>query len=101
MTASPIITRRSDDVHGLGFGQVKTGHVMSRKMSFYQRGSSVEPEVPESPAPRRKVVRFTETKSSKSPVMRSWVAASRATIEKEENLPYSLTSESNTGYSDL
>ena len=34
------MTRRSDDMHGSGFGLVKTGHVMSTKISFYNRAAS-------------------------------------------------------------
>ena len=58
VSASPQVSRRSDDVHGYGFGQVKTGHVMSTKISFHNKASSVEKEVLETPEPRRRVVRF-------------------------------------------
>merc|ERR1711892_36072 len=54
------VARRTDDMHGLGFGQVKTGHVVTKKISFLQKASSVEPEraVTESPAPKKRMVRF-------------------------------------------
>merc|ERR1719187_280119 len=57
---SPQVARRTDDVHGLGFGQVRTGSVMSRKISLLTRAGSLEPELSEteSPAPRRRTVRF-------------------------------------------
>jgi len=37
------VTRRSDDPFGQGFGFVKTGFVSSKKLSFLQRASSLEP----------------------------------------------------------
>lgn len=65
---SPQVARRTDDLHGLGFGQVpvtrllepashhqvKTGSVMSRKISLLTRAGSLEPDLSEteSPAPR-------------------------------------------------
>jgi len=58
---SPQVTRRADDLHGLGFGQVRTGSVLSRKISLLTRAGSLEPEVDfttESPAPKRRTVRF-------------------------------------------
>jgi len=63
---SPCVTRRSDDINGLGFGQVRTGSVISRKISFMQRAGSLEPDpraVSESPAPRRRTVRFAGLES--------------------------------------
>merc|ERR1712192_64456 len=59
--SSPQVTRRADDLHGLGFGQVRTGSVLSRKISLLTRAGSLEPEVDfttESPAPKRRTVRF-------------------------------------------
>merc|ERR1719391_12326 len=58
VTASPQVTRRSDDIHGRGFGQVKTGHVMSTKISFYNRAASQERDVSATPEPKRKFVHF-------------------------------------------
>merc|ERR1719150_1646230 len=37
-----VVSRRSDDVHGLGFGNVKTGFVNTKKLTFLQRASSVD-----------------------------------------------------------
>merc|ERR1719431_1526427 len=37
VSASPRVTRRTDDMHGQGFGQVKTGHVITTKISFLNR----------------------------------------------------------------
>lgn len=37
-----FVTRRSDDVHGQGFGNVRTGFVNTTKLSFLQRSSSVD-----------------------------------------------------------
>jgi hypothetical protein len=67
---SPQVARRTDDVHGLGFGQVKTGSVMSREISLLTRAGSLEPEVDftESPAPKRRTVRFAGL-DSPSPTM--------------------------------
>ena len=99
---SPQVTRRADDLHGLGFGQVveillhkikvstrkditfifpllnktyiiqvKTGSVMSRKISLLTRAGSLEPEIDfttESPAPKRRTVRFAGL-GSPSPTM--------------------------------
>ena len=69
VSASPRVTRRSDDVHGQGFGQVKTGHVMTTKISFYNRAASTERDVAETPGQRRRVVRFdgVDTSHSLSP----------------------------------
>ena len=66
MSASPQIARRSDDVHGRGFGQVKTGHVMTTKISFYHRAASTERDLPETPEQRRRIVRFEGVDSSGS-----------------------------------
>ena len=66
MSASPQIARRSDDVHGRGFGQVKTGHVMTTKISFYHRAASTERDLPETPGQRRRIVRFEGVDSSGS-----------------------------------
>ena len=66
MSASPQVTRRSDDIHGHGFGQVKTGHVMTTKISFYNRAASTERDIPETPSQRRRVVRFQGEDSSGS-----------------------------------
>ena len=72
MSASPQIARRSDDVHGRGFGQVKTGHVMTTKISFYNRAASTERDTPETPGQRRRIVRFEglelDSSGSLSPV---------------------------------
>jgi len=76
VSASPHVTRRSDDMHGQGFGQVKTGHVISTKISFLNRAPSVEPESSpnESPAPRKRIVRFQGLDSpGNSPVPRPWI----------------------------
>merc|ERR1711884_106449 len=76
VSASPHVTRRSDDMHGHGFGQVKTGHVISTKISFLNRASSLEPEISpsESPAPRKRIVRFQGLDSpGNSPVPRPWI----------------------------
>ena len=54
VSASPQVSRRS----GQGFGQVKTGHVMSTKISFYKRTASEERELTATPEPRRRLVRF-------------------------------------------
>jgi hypothetical protein len=43
------VTRRSDDPHGQGFGNVKTGFVSSTKLSFLQQASGLDRDV--SPAP--------------------------------------------------
>ena len=50
--------------------QVKTGYVMSRKISLLTRAGSLEPEVDftESPAPKRRTVRFAGL-DSPSPTM--------------------------------
>ena len=50
--------------------QVKTGSVMSRKISLLTRAGSLEPEVDftESPAPKRRTVRFAGL-DSPSPTM--------------------------------
>jgi len=37
-----IVTRRSDDPYGQGFGFVKTGYVSSQKLSILERAASVE-----------------------------------------------------------
>jgi len=66
VSASPQIARRSDDVHGRGFGQVKTGHVMTTKISFYHRAASTERDLPETPGQRRRIVRFEGVDSSGS-----------------------------------
>ena len=72
MSASPQVTRRSDDIHGHGFGQVKTGHVMTTKISFYNRAASTERDIPETPSQRRRVVRFQgEDSSGSRPVMKT------------------------------
>ena len=55
VSASPQVTRRSDDVYGHGFGQVKTGHVMTTKISFYNRAASVEKDAINTPEQRRRV----------------------------------------------
>ena len=63
-------------MHGHGFGQVKTGHVISTKISFLNRASSLEPEISpsESPAPRKRIVRFQGLDSpGNSPVPRPWI----------------------------
>jgi len=76
VSASPHVTRRSDDMHGQGFGQVKTGHVISTKISFLNRASSVEPEISprDSPAPRKRIVRFQGLDSpGNSPIPRPWI----------------------------
>jgi len=76
VSASPHVTRRSDDMHGQGFGQVRTGHVVSTKISFLNRASSAEPEISptESPAPRKRIVRFQGLDSpGNSPVPRPWI----------------------------
>ena len=52
------MSRRSDDLRGQGFGQVRTGHVMSTKISFFKRTASEERELTATPEPRRRVVRF-------------------------------------------
>jgi len=71
VSASPQVTRRSDDVHGYGFGQVKTGHVMSTKISFFNKAASVEREISDTPEPKRRVVRFQGVDSpSLSPVQK-------------------------------
>merc|ERR1719480_551082 len=54
VSASPQVSRRS----GQGFGQVKTGHVMSTKISFYKRTASEERELTATPEPRKRLVRF-------------------------------------------
>lgn len=68
--SSPQVTRRADDLHGLGFGQVRTGSVLSRKISLLTRAGSLEPEIDftESPAPKRRTVRFAGL-DSPSPTM--------------------------------
>merc|ERR1719481_2229112 len=76
-TAGGQVTRRSDDMHGLGFGQVKTGHVITKKISFLQRASSLEPDASalESPAPKKRMVRFAgldSPASSPSPISKAW-----------------------------
>jgi len=76
VSASPHVTRRSDDMQGQGFGQVKTGHVISTKISFLNRASSLEPEISpaESPAPRKRIVRFQGLDSpGNSPIPRPWI----------------------------
>merc|ERR1711915_421324 len=76
VSASPRVTRRTDDMHGQGFGQVKTGHVISTKISFLNRASSAEPEISpsESPAPRKRIVRFQGLDSpGSSPIPRPWI----------------------------
>ena len=74
VSASPQVTRRSDDVHGYGFGQVKTGHVMSTKISFFNKAASVEREISETPEPKRRVVRFQGVDSpSLSPVNKPFI----------------------------
>ena len=45
------VTRRADDPFGQGFGNVKTGFVSSQKLSFLQRGGSVDRSDRGSPAP--------------------------------------------------
>merc|ERR1719391_1428018 len=65
VTASPQVTRRSDDMHGSGFGLVKTGHVMSTKISFYNRAASQERDVSATPEPKRKFVRFLGDESQR------------------------------------
>merc|ERR550534_2781909 len=45
VSASPQVSRRS----GQGFGQVKTGHVMSTKISFFKRTASEERELTATP----------------------------------------------------
>ena len=63
-------------MHGQGFGQVKTGHVISTKISFLNRASSLEPEISptESPAPRKRIVRFQGLDSpGNSPIPRPWI----------------------------
>ena len=66
MSASPQISRRSEDVPGRGFGQVKTGHVMTTKISFYNRAASSDRDAPETPSQRRRIVRFEGVDSSGS-----------------------------------
>ena len=46
-----LVTRRADDPFGQGFGNVKTGFVSSQKLSFLQRGGSVDRSDRGSPAP--------------------------------------------------
>merc|ERR1719397_462847 len=67
--SSPQVTRRADDLHGLGFGQVRTGSVLSRKISLLTRAGSLEPEIDftESPAPKRRTVRFAGLDSPSPP----------------------------------
>merc|ERR1719431_1250764 len=47
------VAKRSDDVHGLGWGNVTTGFVSRKKLGFLQRAASMEPDWSEegSPAP--------------------------------------------------
>ena len=73
VSASPQISRRSDDVQGRGFGQVKTGHVMTTKISFYNRAASSDREIPDTPSQRRRMVRFEglDSSGSLSPVSSS------------------------------
>merc|ERR550534_204364 len=54
VSASPQVSRRT----GQGFGQVKTGHVMSTKISFFKRTASEERELTATPEPRKRLVRF-------------------------------------------
>merc|ERR1719188_951576 len=48
------VSKRSDDVHGLGWGNVTTGFVSKKKLGFLQKGGSVERDwsVEGSPGPR-------------------------------------------------
>merc|ERR1712110_550501 len=54
VSASPQVSRRT----GQGFGQVKTGHVMSTKISFFKRTASEERELTATPEPRKRLGRF-------------------------------------------
>merc|ERR1711872_495973 len=52
MIKSGQVSKRSDDVHGLGWGNVTTGFVSKKKLGFLQRGFSMERDSNEgSPAP--------------------------------------------------
>jgi len=42
MIKSGQVSKRSDDVHGLGWGNVTTGFVSKKKLGFLQRGFSME-----------------------------------------------------------
>jgi hypothetical protein len=63
------VTRRSDDPHGQGFGNVKTGFVSSTKLSFLQRASSLDrdgspvPSIGSSSGGRSKGLRVTWAES--------------------------------------
>merc|ERR1712018_211618 len=50
--SSGHVSKRIDDVHGLGWGNVKTGFVSKKKLGFLQREMSMERDSNEgSPAP--------------------------------------------------
>jgi hypothetical protein len=57
-----IVTRRTDDPYGQGFGFVKTGYVSSQKLSILQRAASVERSSP-TPSNNSKGLRVTWAES--------------------------------------
>lgn len=48
------VSKRIDDVHGLGWGNVKTGFVSKKKLGFLQREMSLERDSSSSPVPNGK-----------------------------------------------
>merc|ERR1711990_1437516 len=52
--SSGHVSKRIDDVHGLGWGNVKTGFVSKKKLGFLQREMSLERDTSSSPVPNGK-----------------------------------------------
>ena len=86
-----LVSKRSDDVHGLGWGNVTTGFVSKKKLGFLQREMSMERESNEgSPAPRTRGLRvtFAESPSGSRPTSSlGWTVGGVADMDVRAQTP--------------
>ena len=78
------VSKRIDDVHGLGWGNVKTGFVSKKKLGFLQREMSVDRE-----------------SNTSSPVPNGKSRGLRVTFADSPVSPVSSRPESNLGWTDV